>query len=329
MRRAVGSGVVLVFLIAAGSYLYPKWFDKALVATELNLSGNIEAHESLVGFRVSGRIVELPVEEGQRIKAEDVLARLDSDDYRQQVAVDQATTEVRHSQLTMGLAGSRTQELEAARQAVIDAQADLEQKKKDFARYQALYEKDEVTGQLRDQAVTNVTRATATWDRAQQIYGQLKEGTRKEQLAIDRAGVRQSAESLRMARIRLGYTVLHAPFDGMILVRQAELGEVVTAGSPIVTLADLNHIWVRVYVPETDLGRVRWGQNVIVRADTYPGRQYQGRVSFIASEAEFTPKSVQTQKERVTLVYRVKVDVENPNLELKPGMPADAYIQLK
>jgi HlyD family secretion protein len=263
------------------------------------------------------------------MKAEDVLARLDSDDYRQQVAMDKATTEVRHSQLALGLAVSRTQELEAARQAVLDAQADLEQKTRDLARYQVLYEKDEVTGQLRDQAATNVTRARATLDRARQVYGQLQEGTRKEQLAIDRANVRQSTESLRMSRIRLGYTVLRAPFDGVVLVRQAELGEVVSAGAPVVTLADLDHIWVRVYLPETDLGRVRWGQNVIVRADTWPGRQYRGRVAFISSEAEFTPKSVQTQKERVTLVYRVKVEVENPNRELKPGMPADAYIQLK
>jgi HlyD family secretion protein len=105
--------------------------------------------------------------------------------------------------------------------------------------------------------------------------------------------------------------------------------EVVAPGAPIVTLADLDHLWVRVYVPETDLGRVHWGQDVIVRTDTYPGKQYHGRVSFIASEAEFTPKSVQTEKERVTLVYRVKVDVENPNYELKPGMPADAIIQIK
>ena len=329
MKRAVVPGFCLVLIVAAGSYLFPKWFEKAPVATELKLSGNIEAHESLVSFRVSGRVVELPVEEGQTMKADDVLARLDSDDYRQQVAVDQATTDVRHSQLALGLAGSRTQELEAARQAVIDAQADLEQKKKDLTRYQALYEKDEVTGQLRDQTATNVTSAGAAYDRAQQVFGQLQEGTRKEQLAIDRASVRQSAESLRMSRIRLGYTVLRAPFDGVVLVRQAELGEVVAAGSPIVSLADLKNIWVRVYVPETDLGRVRWGQDVIVRADTYPGKQYRGRVSFISSEAEFTPKSVQTQKERVTLVYRVKVEVENPNLELKPGMPADAYIQLK
>ena len=263
------------------------------------------------------------------LKAGDLLARLDNDDYRQQVAMDESAIGVRSRQLTLGLAGSRTQDIEAAKLAMLDAQADLEQKKKDYARYQALYEKDEIPGQTRDLAATNVTRAHATYDRAQQIYNELVEGTRKEELAVDRANVHQADQNLHMSRIRLAYTILRAPFTGVVLVRQAELGEVVSPGTPIVTLADLDHLWVRVYVPETDLGKVHWGQAVDVRTDTYPDRIYHGRISFIASDAEFTPKSVQTEKERVTLVYRVKVDVENPNHELKPGMPADTLIKLK
>ena len=113
----------------------------------------------------------------------------------------------------------------------------------------------------------------------------------------------------------------------MILVRQAELGEVVAPGTPVVTLADLDDVWLRAYISETDLGRVTWGQPVTLRTDTYPGKTYRGRVSFISSQAEFTPKSVQTEKERVTLVYRIKIDLENPKHELKPGMPADAVIE--
>lgn len=326
--------VLLIFLVAAASagltiHLYPAWLAKRSAVTGLKLSGNIEAHESLVSFKVPGRIVQLPVDEGQTLKTGDLIARLDSDDYRQQVTVDRAVTDVRHSQLALGLAGSRTQEIEAARQTLLDAQADLEQKKKDFARYDALFEKDEVSAQTRDQADTNLARAEATFERAQQVYNELVEGTRKEELAVERDNLRQAKENLAMSHIRLSYTVLQAPFNGVILVRQAELGEVVGAGTPVITLADLDHLWVRVYVPETDLGKVRWGQDVEVRTDTYPGRSYHGHISFVSSEAEFTPKSVQTEKERVTLVYRIKIDVENPNYELKPGMPADAYIKTK
>jgi HlyD family secretion protein len=324
--------IPLLLLLAIGGavvYFHPQWFRKPVDENVLKLSGNIEAHESLVSFKVPGRIVDLPVDEGMALKAGDLLARLDNDDYRQQVAVDESAIGVRNRQLTLGLAGSRTQDIEAAKLAMLDAQADLEQKKKDYARYQALYEKDEIPGQTRDLAATNVTRAQATYDRAQQIYNELVEGTRKEELAVDRANIHQANQNLDLSRIRLAYTVLRAPFTGVVLVRQAELGEVVSPGTPIVTLADLDHLWVRVYVPETDLGKVHWGQAVDVRTDTYPGRIYHGRISFIASDAEFTPKSVQTEKERVTLVYRVKVDVENPNRELKPGMPADTLIKLK
>jgi len=322
---------LLLLLAIAGAvvYTHPQWYRKPVVQNVLKLSGNIEAHESLVSFKVSGRIIALPVEEGMTLKSGDLLARLDSDDYRQQVAEDESTMSVRDRQLALGLAGSRAQDIEAARLAVLDAQADLEQKKKDYARYQALYEKDEIPGQTRDLAATGVTRAQAAYDRAQQIYNELVEGTRKEELAVERSNVQQADQNLKLSRIRLAYTVLRAPFSGVVLVRQAELGEVVSPGAPIVTLGDLDHLWLRVYVPETDLGKVHWGQAVEVRTDTYPDKIYHGQISFISSEAEFTPKTVQTEKERVTLVYRIKADVENPNQELKPGMPADALIKLK
>jgi HlyD family secretion protein len=329
MKRTLLIVVLAALAIVAGVRLYRMWLAGRSAANELKLSGNIEAHESLVSFKVMGRIINLPVDEGMAMKTGDLLARLDSADYRQQVAVDASTQQVRDRQFALGLAGSRSQDIEAAKQTVIDSKADLDQKKKDYARYEALYEKGEIAGQTRDQAATNVTRAQATYERAQQVLNELVEGTRKEELDVDRADVHQAKANLDMSRIRLSYTVLRAPFDGVILVRQAELGEVVSPGTPIVTLADLDHIWLRVYLPETDLGKVCWGQAVNVRTDTYPGKTYAGRVSVIASDAEFTPKSVQTEKERVTLVYRIKIDVENPNHELKPGMPADAYIDVK
>ena len=329
MKRAIIAVIVVAVATVAGIRIYQNWLSRRLPANELKLSGNIEAHESLVSFKVPGRIVELPVDEGMSMKSGELLARIDSDDYRQQVAMDDATEHVRSRQLELGLAGSRWQDIDAAKQTVIDAKADLDEKKKDYDRYQALYEKDEISGQTRDQAATNVTRAQATYDRAQKILNELEEGTRKEELDVDRANVNQARENLDMSKIRLSYTALRAPFDGVVLVRQAELGEVIEPGTPVVTLADLDHIWLRVYLPETDLGKVHWGQAVDVRADTYPGKSYRGRVSVIASDAEFTPKSVQTEKERVTLVYRIKIDVENPNHELKPGVPADAYIKVQ
>jgi HlyD family secretion protein len=323
--------IPLLLLLAIGGvlvYFHPEWYRRPTNANLLTLFGNIEAHESLVSFKVTGRIIALPVQEGMTMKAGDLMARLDSDDYRQQIAVDEAAVRSRNRQLALALAGTRKQDIEAAKLTMLDAQSDLEQKKKDYTRYQALYEKDEIPGQTRDLAATNVSRAQDTFDRDCQIYNELVEGTRREELAVDRANVHQAAQTETMSRIRLAYTLLHAPFNGVVLERQAELGEVVLPGTPVVTLGDLDHLWVRVYVPETDLGEVHWGQAVAVHTDSFPGKTYPGHISFISSEAEFTPKSVQTEKERVTLVYRVKVDLENPRYELKPGMPSDVEIKL-
>jgi HlyD family secretion protein len=235
---------------------------------------------------------------------------------------------VRESSLALTLAGPREQEKKASQQTVLDAQADLEQKKLDNQRAQRLFSKDEISAQDRDLAATALKRSEAIFKAAQQRYNEALEGSRKEDIAIARANLTEANAGLGLSRINMGYTVLRAPSAGVITVRQAELGEVVAPGSPVVTLADLDHIWLRAYIAETDLGRIHWGQQVAVTTDTYPGKQYYGRISFISSSAEFTPKSVQTYKERVTLVYRIKIDIDNPHHELKPGMPADAHLDL-
>ncbi len=322
--------ILLLAAAAAAYYFVPRWLEKpAEDPNLLTLSGNIEAHESVLGFKVPGRIAELPVEEGQWVEEGQLLARLDAADFRQQVALDQAALRVRESELALALAGSRRQEIEAAEQILRDAEADLAQKKLDFDRAQQLYQKDAVSAQSRDQAATNFTRAQAAAERARQRLDETREGTRKEQIAVAQANVRQARERIGLSRVSLDYTELRAPRPGVVVVRPAELGEVVAPGTPVVTLADLDNVWLRGYVPETDLGRIRWGQPARLRTDTYPGKDYPGRISFIADKAEFTPKSIQTYKERVTLVYRIKIDVANPNHELKPGMPADAVIDLR
>jgi HlyD family secretion protein len=328
MKRIIPIVILLAAAVAAGVYYYPQLTKRTAPDNQLALSGNIEAHESLVGFKVPGRIVELPVEEGQQVAQDALLARLDDADYKQRVRIDEAAVGVRESNLALTLAGTRHQEVRAAQQTMIDAEADLEQKKLDNERAQQLFAKDEVTAQERDQAATALMRAEAIFKAAQQRYNEAVEGSRKEDITIARANLNEANASLGLSQVNLSYTVLRAPSAGVVTVRQAELGEVVAPGSPVVTLADLDHIWLRAYVAETDLGRIHWGQDAIITTDTYPGKQYHGRISFISPDAEFTPKSVQTTKERVTLVYRIKIDIDNFNHELKPGMPADARVEL-
>ena len=142
----------------------------------------------------------------------------------------------------------------------------------------------------------------------------------------DWANTKQLKASLELARTRLGWADLASPLNGYILIKSAEEGEVVQTGAPVFTAVDLNNVWVTAYIDEMDMGKVKLNQRAMVKTDTFPHKSYKGWVSFISQQAEFTPKFIQTTTERVKLVYRIKVRVDNSSLELKPGMPADAYI---
>ena len=144
----------------------------------------------------------------------------------------------------------------------------------------------------------------------------------------DKSKVEQLQAQLELADTRLGFADLRSPLNGYVLVRSAEEGEVVQAGAPVFTAVDLNNIWVTAYINEKDLGRVKLNQEAEVKTDSYPNKKYKGWVSFISSQTEFTPKYIQTTEERVKYVYRIKVRVDNSSLDLKPGMPADAYIKV-
>lgn len=312
--------LVVILIVGVGAWTgYSLYFKTEVSTDNLLVSGNIEAHESVVSFKaVQSRVVELPFDEGQWVKAGTLLARLDDSDYRQQVAINEAALRVQEQELA-----SAMQKLEAARSTVVNDEADLAQKKVDYVRNQNLWNEKIISADQRDLSDTAQKQSNAARQRDLAMAR-----SAQQDIEVAKANIRNASENLQLAKIMLGYTTLRAPFSGVILTRQTELGEVMQPGTPVVTLADLDHVWLRAYVAETDLGRIRWGQAATVHTDTYPDKAYPGQISFISSEAEFTPKSVETHKERVTLVYRIKIDVENPRHELKPGMPADATIHL-
>jgi HlyD family secretion protein len=288
------------------------------IDNDLLVSGNIETHESELSFQmVQSRITELPFDEGAWVRAGELLARVDDSSYRQQVAIDQAMLEVQQQQLL-----SAQENFQAAQATVMNDQAAASQRETDFDRYQTLWSKNAVSEDTRDQAQTAFQQAHANVLRDQALLR-----VSEKEVGVAAANVKSAEENLKMSQITLDFTTLRAPFSGVLLARESELGEVVQPGSTVVTVGDLDHVWLRGYVDEIDLGRIRFGSPAAITTDSYPGKHYAGRVSFISSEAEFTPKSVETHKERVTLVYRVKIDVvDNPQHELKPGMPADAHL---
>ncbi len=256
--------------------------------------------------------------------------------------------------------GSRPQEKADARASVDNAQAEVDRSKKDWDRAQVLYKNDDISTAQFDQYRSRWESAEALWKSSRERQALVLAGPRKEQIEAQAAQVERARGALktsqantletkrreqeitaRLADIeaskasialidsQLADTVAASPVDGVVLVKAADVGEVLAPGTTVVTVGDIDHPWVRGYVDESDLGKVRLGARARVTTDSYPGKVYDGRVTFISSEAEFTPKQIQTQQERVKLVYRIKIEVANPKHELKSNMPADAEIVLE
>jgi len=253
--------------------------------------------------------------------------------------------------------GSRPQEIQEAKAAVDAAQSEFDRAKKDWERAQTLFKDDDISASQYDEFRNHWESSDATLKQAkeraalvfagprvEQVDGaaaqversrgalkmaqanQLELKRREQELTVRRAEVERSKANLAQVEAQLADTMAYAPVDGVVLVKSADVGEVLAAGATVVTIGDITHPWLRAYVNETDLGRVKLGSKARITTDSYPGKVYDGRVSFISSEAEFTPKQIQTSEERVKLVYRIKIDIDNPHHELKSNMPADAEI---
>lgn len=326
-KKTIVTAVVVVLVIGAG---IAAWFrfrvDKEVGV--IRVSGNIEVTDVDVSFKIPGLLLQRSVDEGMSVSAGQPVARLDSADLEREVSMKVAELQAAEAVLRELVAGSRPQEIARARAAAAAAQAEAERLSGDFERAKALHARDVISRQEFEKAKAVYEVADERRKEAKESLHLVEEGPRREQIAQARARVRLAKESLELARTRLSYATITSPLSGVVLSKNVEPGDYVAPGTPVVTVGSLKDPWLRAYVEETDLGRVKVDQAVEVTADTYPGKKYAGRVSFIASQAEFTPKNVQTRKERVKLVYRVKVDVANPDMELKPGMPADGAIKI-
>jgi HlyD family secretion protein len=262
------------------------------------------------------------------------------------------------AQLREAKSGYRLQEVERARLAAEASRVTLDNARKDKERYDELFRKGVVAERARDTFNVQFETALKENQRAVEAYNLSKEGFRREEIDTARSRLAEGEAAQRLAEsnlkkieaaeqeveaaraqvaaakaaldvteIQLGHTELKAPYTGMILSRNMEPGEVVTPSQEVLTISDLSRVDLKVFVEETEIGRIVPGQPVDVKIDTFPDKTYAGRVAYISPQAEFTPKIIQTHKERVKLVYLVKVSVPNPNYELKSGMPADAWFR--
>ena len=293
----------------------------------IELSGTVEARKVDLAFQVGGRIAELAVDEGDAVQAKQRVATLDARDY--ELALRAATAQMDAAQAALAAlrAGTRIQELRVAEAQLAKAQADLDYAHVEFKRIAELVARKLAPQEQLDQLQQRQNVALAGVEQARQMLALLREGPRQEEIDRAAAELRARQAAVETARQQLAYVQLHSPVTGVVSVRLVETGEVVAAGKPVLRVAELSQPWVRAYLNEADLPRVRLGQPAEVRVDGLPGKVWPGRLAFIAPDAEFTPKTVETRALRVDLVYRVKIEVENPSGALKLGQPADVLLK--
>lgn len=319
---------VIAAVVIIAAVVFVKYFRGRDNST-MQLSGNVEVTECNIGFKVSGRIASLKVDEGNRVNKGDILAELASGDARALVDQGRAALEEAKVKLAELKAGSRRQEKEKSRADTGSLEAELTKARKDFERAGSLYENGAISASRYDSAKSAYETRLAQLKGAKQQQSLVEEGPRREDIKAAEFRVAQLAANLANMEEKLADTRLYAPISGVIFRKNAEAGEIVQPGAAVFTVGDLDHPWVKVYVKEDRLSLVKYGQKAKISVDTFKNKYYDGTVTFISSEAEFTPKNVQTKEERVKLVFGVKVTVENKNQELKPGMPADVMIMLR
>jgi HlyD family secretion protein len=325
MRKVIP---IVLLLAVAGGVLYSFVERREEEDGTLHIFGNVDIRQVQLAFHSTGRIQALHVQEGDRVKAGQLLAEVDP--VRYQSAVDRADAQVaaQREAVARMLAGNRPEEITQAKALVKGAEATLRDAERNHNRIHQLARHEFVAQQQLDDAEATLVRAQANLEALQQTSSLAVQGPRKEDIAAAQSQLQAYEAALALARQELVDTKLFAPADGVIQSRVLEPGDMAFPQTPAYTLALNDPVWVRAYLPETDLGRIYEGMAATVTTDSFPGKAYEGWIGYISPTAEFTPKQVETTDLRTRLVYQVRVFVRNHQNELRLGMPATVRIPL-
>ena len=320
-RRAAPLAICLVATIATLGAACQEEVDPSLIIA----SGHVEATEVRLSTKVSGTLEWFELEEGDQIAVGQEIAVIDTVDAKLALQAARADRDLADSVLRLRLAGFRNEEIAEASAQVARANADLAAAQRDLDRFQALLDRGSGTEKTRDDAQARRDVATETLAAAEARLELLKTGARPEEL--DEARARLAAADARIAQIdqQIADATVFSPVPGIVTAKLVEQGELLRAGTALAVITNIASPWLTAYVSEQDLGRIRIGQTVTVVTDD--GQTREGQLIFVNSEAEFTPKNVQTRDERIKLVYRIKVSLDNADGLFKPGMPSEAHLR--
>lgn len=324
MKRRLITGVIVVLLAGIGYAVWHINNNDEENANRLILYGNVDIREVNLGFRVGGRVEQMRFEEGDLVHAGDIMAVLDKTPFQHDLDLAKAQLETRRANYRKMQTGSRPEDIDQARARVAEQEAALKNAERIYARQQRLVKKDVASKQTYEDALANKTETQARLASARAALKLALAGFRSEDISAAEGEMHAAEAQVEQARTRLQDTEIIAPADGTVLTRVVEPGAIVAPGATVYSLSLGSPVWVRAYVAEPDLGRVRPGMPVLVATDG--GNHYHGHVGFISPDAEFTPKTVQTTALRTDLVYRVRIIVDDPDNKLRRGMPVTINI---
>ncbi|MCR4441954.1 MAG: efflux RND transporter periplasmic adaptor subunit [Peptococcaceae bacterium] len=319
-RRAAAAAAVLMLLLTGSYLVYKGFFSRT--GDVIQATGTIEATTIELNARSAGAVERIAVKAGDYVKQGQLVAELSRKDLVAQRERDELAVVKAEASLNDLLSGARVQEKNEAAANVKIARADYQKASDDLARMEALYEEGAVPAVEVEQARTACEISKSKLEAAEARLSLLEEGSRPEQIEAARAEVERCRAVLKASEALLEDLKLYSPVDGVVLSKNYEEGEFVQLGASIATVADLNDLWIRVYIPTDDLPRVKLGQKVSFSVSGF-NKSFEGLVEEIASRGEFTPKTIQTKKERTNVVFAVKIRIDSAGGVLKPGMPAD------
>ncbi|MGK9475715.1 HlyD family secretion protein [Melioribacter sp. OK-6-Me] len=290
-------------------------------------SGTIESTEALISSQVSGQIIDLLKDEGEQVNKGDTLCIIDTTSYHLQLKQAEAALKMAEAQLTLLINGTRKEDIKQAEEVLRQASANLSSAKTDYERIKNLFNTGAVNKKQLDDAETRYQIMSAQYNSAEENLRKLKNIARPEEIKQAEANVQKARASVDLLKKNLKDCFVVSPIDGFVVKKFIEKGETVTMLSALFKISDLSKVKMSIYIPETELPKIKLGQKVEVAVDAYPDRIFKGRIIYISPEAEFTPKNIQTRDERTKLVFEVKIEIPNPDFILKVGIPADATIQ--
>lgn len=314
--------VIAVLVIGIAGYKLYGRAEKGITAT-----GTIEVTKTDLTSKVSGYLVELLIKEGDSVKRGQVVARIDRPDLKAQLLRDEAALAKAKAQLLDLVQGARSQELQEAQANMEAAKSQAVKTRADFDRDSRLFQSGAIATQQLDTGRSAYEVAANALLAAQSRYSLLLAGNRPETIEAQRLEVERSVAVLDMSRSQVEDMTIAAPLAGRVLSKNYEKGEYVYAGAAIATVGDMTDCWVRVYVSTEQLGKIRLGQPVKVKIDAYPDKTFPGKIQEINQNAEFTPRQSITQRERANMVFGIKVQIDNAEEFMKPGLPADVVIE--